>query len=321
MHCQTHVAPFLRAANDENIIWSLDGLQKLSSQVVPPSILGKMPELLQGDINKQWAQWFLRGICNIQHAQQCGWKYPQVNLHVRKWLEKEFGGNSINSEELINLISRAIFNELQKLKNKGERRSIPFEVKQELIDICDGKPFCWICGYKFRNEAISNFLDSTHYNVPLPKWIDIFKPIGLTARDIKIEIDHIVPISAGGETETDNLRISCGWCNCHKSAHSSLYDVSGSALHGKLKGKHISLPQPFWVIRLLSVIGSTLPGGNDSVSTSEKELTIIPQNSLGQMTPANLLIVSYDDARITSEQIQPRDEANVLWNNAKRNNF
>ena len=321
MQRQTHVAPFLRAANDASVIWSLGGLRQLSSQLVPSSILGNTPELLQGDINKQWAQWFLRGICNIQHAQQCGWKYPQVNAHVRDWLEKEFGGHSLHSEELISLISRAIFSEIQKLKRKGERKSIPFEVKQELIDICDGKPFCWVCGYRFRNEAISNFLDSTRYKIPLPRWIDIYKPIGLTDRDIRIEVDHIFPVSDGGETETDNIRISCGWCNSHKGAYSSLYDVSGSALHGDLDGKAVSLPQPFWVIRLLSVLGSAYPGGSSSVTTEIKELTVAPQNSLGQMTPANLLIVSYDDARITPEQIQPREEAIKLWNSIKKNNF
>lgn len=318
MQRQVHVAPFLRAANDASTAWNLGQLQQLSSQLVPPSILGKTPELLQGDINKQWAQWFLRGICNVQHAHQCGWKYPQVNAHVRQWLDKEFGGHSLHSEELVILISRAIFDELQKQKKKGERKNIPFEIKQELIDICDGKPFCWVCGYKFRNEAVSNFLDSTRYRVPLPNWIDIYKPIGLTPRDVRIEVDHIFPVSDGGGAEVDNIRISCGWCNSHKGAHGSLYDVSGSALSGKLNGKPVSLPQPFWVIRLLSVLKKTFPGSTHCAATSEKELTVTPQNMLGQMTPANLLVVSYDDERISPDQLQSRDKAKKLWATVKR---
>lgn len=318
MQRQAHVAPFLRAASDANIGWSLGELGQLSSQVVPASILGKTPELLQGDINKQWAQWFLRGICNVHYAYQNGWKYPQINAHVREWIDKEFGGHSIHSDELINLISRAIFDELQRLRRKRERQSIPFDIKQELIDICDGKAHCWICGYKFRNEAISNFLDSTRYVVPLPKWIDIYKPVGLTTRDVRIEIDHVFPVCEGGDTTIENIRIACGWCNSHKGAYGSLYDVNGSALGGKIDGKAISLPQPFWVIRLLSVLQKSFPGSSQCATTSEKELTVTPQILLGQMTPANLLVVSYDDERLNPDQLQPRDKVEKLWAAAKK---
>ena len=318
MHRQAHVAPFLRAASDANIGWSLGELEQLSSQVVPPGILGMTPELLQGDINKQWAQWFLRGICNIQYAHQDGWKYPQINAHVREWVDKEFGGQSSHSEELINLISRAIFNELQRLRKRRERQSVSFEIKQELIDICNGRAHCWICGYKFRNESISNFLDSTRYKIPLPKWIDIYKPIGITERDVKIEVDHISPVCEGGDNSIENIRIACGWCNSHKGAHGSLYDVSGSALACELDGKAISLPQPFWVVRMLSVIQRTFPGSRHCATTSEKELTVTPQTSCGQMTPANLLIVSYDDERLNPDQLQPREKAEKLWAAAKR---
>jgi hypothetical protein len=33
---------------------------------------------------------------------------------------------------------------------------------------------------------------------------------------IEMEIDHVVPESAGGLTEIDNLSLACGHCNSHK---------------------------------------------------------------------------------------------------------
>jgi 5-methylcytosine-specific restriction endonuclease McrA len=38
------------------------------------------------------------------------------------------------------------------------------------------------------------------------------------------EIDHIVPISAGGETELDNLCLACPACNRHKGSRRSATD-------------------------------------------------------------------------------------------------
>lgn len=38
------------------------------------------------------------------------------------------------------------------------------------------------------------------------------------------EVDHIVPVSAGGETTLDNLCLACPTCNRHKSARQSVSD-------------------------------------------------------------------------------------------------
>ncbi len=36
---------------------------------------------------------------------------------------------------------------------------------------------------------------------------------------IEMEIDHIIPASAGGETNEDNLCLACVSCNSHKAAY------------------------------------------------------------------------------------------------------
>ncbi len=43
---------------------------------------------------------------------------------------------------------------------------------------------------------------------------------GATASDgVKLHIDHIVPVVAGGETSIDNLVAACEQCNLGKAAH------------------------------------------------------------------------------------------------------
>lgn len=47
---------------------------------------------------------------------------------------------------------------------------------------------------------------------------------------IAFEIDHITPISAGGETDVDNLCLSCPSCNRHKAARTQAYDPDSGEL-------------------------------------------------------------------------------------------
>lgn len=39
----------------------------------------------------------------------------------------------------------------------------------------------------------------------------------------KLAIDHIVPWSAGGSDDTDNLRVLCSWCNGQRSNRKETY--------------------------------------------------------------------------------------------------
>lgn len=39
-----------------------------------------------------------------------------------------------------------------------------------------------------------------------------------------MEIDHIIPVSLGGQTVLDNLCLACPTCNTHKSDHQTGYD-------------------------------------------------------------------------------------------------
>jgi HNH endonuclease len=41
---------------------------------------------------------------------------------------------------------------------------------------------------------------------------------GVTAQEAKLQVDHVIPVAAGGETENQNLAASCGECNGGKSA-------------------------------------------------------------------------------------------------------
>ena len=50
-------------------------------------------------------------------------------------------------------------------------------------------------------------------------------------RGVAFEVDHIIPRSAGGRTQLDNLCLSCPTCNRHKARRLSAPDpVSGRAV-------------------------------------------------------------------------------------------
>lgn len=50
---------------------------------------------------------------------------------------------------------------------------------------------------------------------------------------VTFEIDHIVPLSVGGETSVDNLCLSCPTCNRHKAARQTALDPL-SGVHAPL---------------------------------------------------------------------------------------
>lgn len=43
-------------------------------------------------------------------------------------------------------------------------------------------------------------------------------------QEARFHVDHVVPISAGGATHTDNLALACVSCSLHKSAKQSAID-------------------------------------------------------------------------------------------------
>jgi hypothetical protein len=208
-------------------------------------------------------------------------------------------------------VARLAHNEAQRRADIADRVPLALSTRTQLLDLADGAPFCWICGWRFGRSSVAIFLGATDENIELPLLIDIYKPIGLRARHLRVEVDHVVAHSAGGGDKLQNLRLCCGWCNTHKSNRSSIYDVSGQCRPAGSGSGHRNLPQPFWVVRLLA-----LEAERGIVSPKDGELTIAPRNHRGALNPANLMVVTQADDPLGPDRFQRREVVAKMWKHA-----
>ena len=143
----------------------------------------------------------------------------------------------------------------------------------------------------------------------LPAFVDFVKPSGLIVRDHSIEIDHVFPVARGGR-EGHNLRLICGWCNSAKGDRCSLYDVSSRPIafcHPR-RGR-MTVPRPFWVVRLLAIHPTcewTGPGGCTQ-STRTAELTVYGLHTAGSMNPSNLRVTCFEHHPLGHERLVARN--------------
>lgn len=78
---------------------------------------------------------------------------------------------------------------------------------------------------------------------------------------IELQIDHIIPISAGGETTLDNLCLTCRHCNEFKSAHQSGVDPKSGAEVPLFHPRRQQWAEHFaWDTGFTRLIGLTPPG-------------------------------------------------------------
>ena len=91
--------------------------------------------------------------------------------------------------------------------------SLDDDLKLRLWDEAGPEQRCWICGFRFDAQAADEFLGGTGVAPrALPLFMDYLKPRGLKPRDFRIEIDHVMPVSAGGlfgpQTPKSEVRIT-----------------------------------------------------------------------------------------------------------------
>ena len=174
---------------------------------------------------------------------------------------------------------------------RRKRRQISREHKLKLLDAVIPEVRCWICGFQFSDEAVERFQSGEGLGSFQREFVDFFKPSGLRKSDHAIEVDHISPHSAGG-LEGDNLALSCGWCNRHKGAFSSLYDqaLSPHTLSHPKIGR-VSTPRPFWVVRLLATRRRCEFEGGCVSCSADSHLTVSLRNPYGAANPTNLIVV------------------------------
>ena len=304
---------FLSAAlTDPGAPWSRDGLHAIAKLRVPDRLLGNMGDVLLGDAHRQWASWFLGTICDVDVYARSGTTYPYIFADVLARIRStmtELDRSEIN--QLAGQIAKLVHGEVRRRAGNRSRTPVDMTLRLQLVDYADGKPHCWVCGWRFQQGAIDWFLDRSAEPPEAPALIDVFKPIGLSPRHLRIEVDHVVPFSRGGADTSENLRLCCGWCNVHKADRASIYEVSGEARVAKRPNSGRDLPQPFWVVRILA-----MEAARGGLSPKDGELTVALRNPKGAVNPTNLMAVTYESDPMGSARFQTFKEVSRLWQRA-----
>lgn len=289
---------FLNAYSFDQSVWDLSKSQNLSFVSVDPKIHRNRGYYLESDIRRLWAQWFIEGVLDPHNLIE---KYSSpILLDIIQEVEKSLAStfntpNNIAWPEIRKSISTALLSRINQIKEKKNRKAFNFKDKSILIAQAGSAPRCWICGDIFSKEAILFFNGDKTIDVKVPQYIDIFRPKGLKTRHVQIEIDHIFPISKGGEHDITNFRLCCGWCNLHKRDRVSLYEVNGSPI--RLKSGNITrstnfrtIPRSFWTVRAMGLIKKCEHDGCTATAENSSLFVSLLDDS-GAATPSNLSIV------------------------------
>jgi hypothetical protein len=305
-----------KALGDISDIWKFSSIDHLANFSVPDSVLGRRRSLLKGDVNEQWARWFVESLVDPRLVALKKLTYPLLFAEVLNAVENRFGNAKTRPEkqEIASITAKIIFSLSEKLNVDRKRTSFEMYDRRLLLDIAGSPARCWICGAIFKEEAIENFLFLQKHKITLPPFVDLLKPRGLIERDYMIEIDHVVPFSKGGG-ESDNLELACGWCNRNKSAHMSIYDVEGQPRTAGVNALGIfTLPQPFWSVRLLALRRfCEHPDGCDK-SVEGDEMTVVGIRKGGALNPSNIRITCYEHDPMGKDRLQPPSLVKKVWN-------
>ena len=94
---------------------------------------------------------------------------------------------------------------------------------------------------------------------------------------VSFEVDHIIPLSAGGETSIDNLCLSCPTCNRHKAARQTAIDP----LSGEMQRLYHPMLQPWhdhfaWSDDVAILVGLT-PTGRATIALLRMNRPVLVQ--------------------------------------------
>ncbi|MHB1758159.1 MAG: HNH endonuclease [Leptospirillum sp.] len=292
--------------------WSIQDLEKIAHMDVPHSFLGRQRTLLKGDINELWVRWFIESIADPWRYLMGDSKYSRLyNDILREVPSIFFEMTGPERQEIAISIARYIFKIVQSMKASNVRKPMSSAEKILLLELAGNLPGCWICGWKFPQIVIDNFMEGTSEKVPSPSFVDVFKPRGLKSQDLRIEVDHILPFSHGGENE-NNLKLACGWCNRYKSSHLLIYDVEGHPIQASPNNFGISsIPQPFWIVRLLALKRKCEHPTGCQKTVENSELTVMPIRECGALNPTNLRLTCF-------EHLSPVNSRFLSPNNVKK---
>lgn len=307
---------FLELALNARRSWARETVDELSSLHVSDRIFGeRRKSVLKADVGILWANWFIESALDPLRYINKDKGYVHIYADALREIASKLSHlTKVEAADLSRLIAGEVWEQVEILKSQSERSTFSKDQRFDLLADAGPEPRCWLCGYQFSDEAIKTFEESAPFRGLERSFVDVFKPNGLNSADGGIQIDHVESWSRGGRDRPSNLRLSCAWCNRHKSNHRSIYDVSGTAHRARQNDRGIfSLPQKFWIIRLIASVRSCEYKQGCSCTIENTELTIEPINPNGIASPTNLRVVCPDHHFLKDKRLLPRRVVSSIW--------
>ncbi len=274
--------------------WAESALRRLSTRAIPSEVLGSHAWLLQSDARLTWISWYVDALIEKQKYvkdERLGYAHLYEALRTELLLryadapQDEVGQAATHLAELV-------WSDVAARRQSGRTR-IPPAIREELWFSREPDPRCYLCGYRFDAYARDKYLSRPAGERPdLPVLVDLTRPRGLKLRDIEVEVDHVRPVSDGGSSSAENLRLACGWCNSVKSNRHSLY-ASSSAPYGEVRvGQlgRVPLPQPLWVLRIVATRGRCEASDGCDARLDSAELFLAPLGRTNVLNPSNAAV-------------------------------
>ncbi|WP_088348097.1 MULTISPECIES: HNH endonuclease signature motif containing protein [Rhodomicrobium] len=308
--------------HDSSSLWRMTDLVDMSSRPPPDAMLPRNEPMLRADAYAIWFRWFMEGLCNpLRYVEDETKTIIDVLADVLARVDALYSSEPQDERiAFAQKISQRIMLEVERhrqLKRVGASRAI----KRDLVDAAGSEPRCWICGFKFSGQAVDRFLKKRKgIELDLPKFVDVLKPRGILSRDIRIEVDHIVPVAGGGGGK-DNLALACGWCNKSKGARTSIYDADGRPPRSVYALGSVvwhELPHPFWTVRILATRARCEHAGGCSATVKNAELFIAPGDARGAPNPSNLHIYCAEHDPYAAHRFFGREVAKRIWDDRAR---
>jgi hypothetical protein len=302
--------------------WCYNEATSLASRMVPEALLGDQAPLLRSDQYRLWLRWFLEGLISPQLVamDSTQGKLEILSAAVKR-IDQIYPSIDVDRRKrLAHAITSHVFDSVTTVRTP-KARDFATPATRHILLASSPIARCYICGYPFCGDARDAFLKVKGRNpIQLPTLVDVLMPRGIVSRDVSIEIDHVVPVAAGGLGQA-NLRLACGWCNKYKSNRISIYESSFLAPRttrfriGKYQLNE--LPVPFWAIRILALRGKCQHVGGCSHTAETSQLYITFADWSGSPNPTNLTVFCETHDPIRVDRKQSRTIVQKLWSDKK----
>jgi hypothetical protein len=286
--------------------WAAEATGGSAALSLDVAALGEATQLLEADTRSLWFRWALESLLDPAVAAASGMSYLHVYKVVLEALRSDVAGPAVPEVELRQLAARTARHLtllVARIAEREKRIVLPRSFRLDLVSAQNETPRCWLCGFEWPASQVERFVEGEVQEPGRRRFVDFAKPIGSTSSSAQIEIDHVLPLGAGGGNEMDNLRLACGWCNRVKSDAINLYDAPTSRrrktyVHPQLGV--IALPDPSLVVRLLGMVRRCFSCARDAHVT---ELTIDWGGPVVGVNPLTARVTCYEHDRFAGHRL------------------